>query len=273
MINFLHTFQPQAILLSLGSINIYWYGLCIVLGIVLATILAVRLGKKIGIGQEEILDLAFWLVIGGILGARIYQIFLELEYYLADPIRMIKIWEGGIAIHGGIIGGLLVIFLFAKKYQINFWKLTGIIVPGMALAQSVGRWGNYFNQELFGQPTFLPWGIPINIIYRPENYLAEQYFHPTFLYESIGNFLIFLILIILFFWFIKKEKMQNRFLILTLIYLVLYSILRFFMETMRIDDTPILLGIRFPQIASIVLIILSIIGIIYSLKKNKHSTK
>ena len=219
------------------------------------------MAKLYNIKSDLILDLAFWLIIGGLAGARVYEIFLELPYYLANPLAMLKIWQGGLAIHGALIGGLVSLWLFVKKHSLDFWQLAGIISASLPLGQAIGRWGNYFNQELFGLPTNLPYGIPISPINRPWLYANYEYFHPTFLYESLGNLLIFLFLFTLHYLFIKKNKINNTFyFILFTLYLFLYSCLRFSLEFIRLDATPMIFGLRFPQLASLLVIILLILS-------------
>jgi phosphatidylglycerol:prolipoprotein diacylglycerol transferase len=280
MINFLHAFHPLPILFSLGPVNIYWYGICIVIGIIAAILVALKLARFYNIEKDTIIDLAFWLILAGILGARIYHILLELPYYAEHPLDIFKIWQGGLAIHGGIIAGIIVIWILAKKTlqppftmgakektplvkggEGGFWLLASIIAPGLALAQAVGRWGNYFNQENFGGPTSSSWGIPINPLNRPAEYISSQYFHPTFLYESIGSLIIFIILILFHRWIMKNKK-QNcvmYYVLCVMCYLIMYSILRFFMEFIRIDPTPEFFGLRWPQIASLIIIVASLI--------------
>ncbi len=273
-INFLHTSHPNPILISLGPINIYWYGLFIVLGILAAIFITLKLADYYKIKKETIIDLAFWLIIGGVIGARLYHILLELQYYLSNPIDAIKIWQGGLAIHGAILAGIVIIWRFSKKHQYNFWLLSSIIAPGLALAQAIGRWGNYFNQELFGKPTKLAWSIPIDLANRPIEYISNEFFHPTFLYESIGNLLIFFILIYAHIWIVKKQKFNNTsyFLLLTS-YFILYSLLRFSIEFIRLDPTYVILGLRFPQIVSLIIIFFSIIFLTIKLYLTKANNK
>lgn len=260
MVNFLHTFYPQPILFSLGPIHIYWYGLFMVLGIVAALLLAFYFGKYYGISREVIFDLSFWLIIGGLVGARIYDDFLQLPFYLKNPLQALEIWKGGLAIHGAIIAGLLIIWWFVKKNKLNFWQLTSLLVPGVALAQAIGRWGNYFNQEIFGLPTNLPWGIPINLINRPAAYITNTYFQPIFLYESLGCLIISTFLIYINRRVITRNQLNNKFYILaTTLYMILYSILRFSLEFIRLDEAPRLLGLRWPQIISLIIILLSLL--------------
>jgi len=303
MINFLHTFQPSPVLISFGPIHIYWYGFFIVLGIILAALITIKLASYYNISKNTIIDLLFWLILSGLIGARIYHIFLELPYYLNHPLNIFKIWNGGLAIHGSIISGMIIIWIFAKhisppdkacplaclhgrqrdlggyslshqkNFLKNFWLLSAIIAPGLALAQAIGRWGNYFNQELFGKPTDFAWGIPIDIANRPLEYINYVYFHPTFLYESIGNFLIFLILILIHIWIIKKQMgvpcsvfhvpcsvfCVPCSVFCVLCYLILYSFLRFATEFLRLDPALIIFGLRWPQLVSLVVIVLSLI--------------
>lgn len=256
MLNIIHTFQPDAILFSWGLFTVYWYGLMIVLGITVALFISNLLNKFYGLSNNQLLDTSFYLIVFGIFGARLYDVFLELPHYLNNPLQILKIWEGGLAIHGAIITGLAVLYFSAKHYKVSFWRLSSLFVPGLAIGQAIGRWGNYFNQELFGKPTIQPWGIPISIENRPWQYLNENYFHPTFLYESVGCLLIGILLFILNFYFIQKAKLTEKFFIWsTVLYMVLYSILRFGLETIRIDKAPVFLGWRWPQIVSLLIII------------------
>ncbi len=266
MINFLHTFNPQPILFSLGPITIYWYGFFMVLSMILGIITAITIAKYYQVSKDQIIDLSFYLIIGGLIGARIYEIFLEFPYYWQYPLEIVKVWHGGLAIHGAIIGGILALWLFIKKNKgYDFWKLCAIVVPALALGQAIGRWGNYFNQELFGRPTNLPWSIPISLINRNNDFISFEYFHPTFLYESLGSLLIFGVLIFCHYLIIKRgkgdaqTKKTNHFQATVLIYIILYSVLRFLTEFIRIDKTPMWGNIRWPQIISLLLIILSLI--------------
>lgn len=249
MFNFLHTFNPSPILVSIGPINIYWYGFFIVLGVLISLAVAIYLAKSYNIKSEIIIDLAVWLIIGGIIGARIYDIGLEWQYFFAHPLDIFKIWQGGLAIHGAIIGGGLALWLFVKKHNYNLWQLAAIIITVLPLGQAIGRWGNYFNQELFGYPTSLPWSISIDLMHRPWQYLNSEYFHPAFLYESIGSLLIFAIMLLLHF------KKSANYKLRVASYLFLYSFLRFSLEFIRIDSTPVIFGLRWPQIMSLIIVV------------------
>lgn len=265
MFTWLHNFQPQAIILSFGPINIYWYGLFIVLGILAALAISLKLAKYYQIKSETLFDLSFWLIINGLIGARVYDVFLQLPYYLANPLAIIKVWEGGLAIHGAIVAGLITIYFFSRQQKISFWKITALFSPGLALAQAIGRWGNYFNQELFGLPTTLAWGIPINLVNRPLAYIGNDFFHPTFIYESLGCFIIFILLGGFTLYLIKKDKLKEYYFVwLFASYMILYSILRFSLEFIRLDITPIFFNLRLPQIVSLIIILVSIGGLIFN---------
>lgn len=263
--NFLHTFIPQPIAFSLGPVNIYWYGLVVVLGIVAGILLSAYLAKQNGLNPDTIYDLAFYLVIFGLAGARLYDVLLEAPYYLAHPEDVLKIWRGGLAIHGAIIAGALTLFFYARRYKIDLIKLSAILVPGLALGQAIGRWGNYFNQELFGRPTDLPWGVFISFVNRPSAFSDKEFFHPTFLYESLGCLALAIILLILH----DKLKSKDKYLYIASAYFIGYSLLRFSLEFIRIDYAPTFLGLRWPQIMSLLIIIAVIAYDYWHYKKSK----
>jgi len=272
MIDFLHGFNPNPILISLGPINIYWYGFFIVLGALVAILTAIKISSYYSIKKEVIIDLAFWLILSGLIGARLYHVFLEFPYYLRFPWDIFKVWQGGLAIHGAIVFGLVIVWMYAVRHKLGFWLLASLIAPGLAIAQVIGRWGNYFNQELFGRPTNLAWGIPISILKRPDEFIAFEYFQPTFFYESLGNFFIFLLLVLFHILIIKKRRFENSsYFFLVAFYLIAYSILRFGMELIRIDETPEIFGLRFPQIASLAVILLTFGLLAYRIRKDNKS--
>ncbi len=269
MIAWLHSFQPHAIALSLGPLNLYWYGIFVVSGMAAALLFSLKMARLRGLRPEIVFDTAFWLIIAGLIGARIYDILLQLPYYLNNPWRALMIWKGGLAIHGGILAGLLVLWFSGKKSGFGFFKLAALFTPGLALGQAIGRWGNYFNQEIFGWPTSLPWGIPISLTERPLGYLSAQYFHPTFLYESLGCLIIFFVL-----WLVSWKKNETKSgrrgdIFIVCLYLILYSLLRFSLEFIRLDPAPDFLGLRWPQIMSLILGLIGIAGIIISQKHAK----
>lgn len=258
--NFLHTFYPNPILITIGPLTVFWYGLFVALGLLTGSMVVLWLAKKYGLSQFLIYDMIFYLIIASIIGARLYDVLLNIPYYIEQPLAILKIWQGGLAIHGAIIFGLGTLYWFTKKHQLDYWLLASLIATGGILAQAIGRWGNYFNQELFGLPTGLPWGIPIDVAHRPIEFITSQYFHPTFLYESLGNLVIFAFLLITQHWIVKNHELIDkkvtgyRFQVSVGLYLIGYSILRFFLEFIRIDATPTLFRLRFPQIVSLIII-------------------
>lgn len=270
MVTWLHNFHPQAVALSFGPVNMYWYGLFMVVAILSALLISFKLAKYYLVDSEALFDLSFWLIIFGLSGARIYDIFLQLPYYLNKPTAIFKIWEGGLAIHGAILAGLVTVYFFSKKKKLSLWRFTALIMPGLALGQAIGRWGNYFNQELFGVPSLASWGIPIDPANRPWEYMSSSYFHPTFLYESLGCLVIFIILIATNAYLANRKALNEyNFVWMVSLYMLLYSILRFGLEFIRIDSAPYLLGLRWPQIMSLALILSSICLIIF----NPHAKK
>jgi len=244
-----------------------------VLGILAALALTFFLAKYYGISRDIVFDLSFWLIIVGLIGARIYDVLLQIPYYTNHPLQALEIWKGGLAIHGAIIAGLFIVWQFSRRLKISIWKLSALIVPGLALGQAIGRWGNYFNQEIFGLPTQQAWGIPISLINRPLNYINSSYFHPTFLYESLACLLISISLIAFNVYLIKKGKLDKSYTWLTALYMILYSILRFGLEFIRLDQTPSILGLRFPQIASLIIIIASLLLLFFNYHANFQSPR
>jgi len=251
--NFLHFYQPQPIFWDLGFIQIRWYGLIMSVAILVGLWLAVRLAKKIKISADEIYDLAMWSVVGGIVGARAYEVFIiNWSYYAHNLSTIVKVWQGGLAIHGAIIGGALAVWLWSKKHQADFWQLVDLIAVVLPLGQTIGRWGNYFNQELFGRPTDWAIGLPISKVNRPVGWENYTYFQPTFLYESILNLFLFLGLILIY----KKFKTPAG--TIAILYLLGYSVIRFFMEFVRLDLTPTFGWWRLPQLVSLIIFVLVI---------------
>ncbi len=251
MIEFLHNYLPSPILFQIGELKIYWYGFLVVLGVCVGLIVLIKLARFYKITSDEVFDLVFYLIIFGLLGSRLYAILINLPFYLAYPSEIIKVWHGGLAIHGAVIAGVITLIIYCKKKGQSFWQWADLLAPAIALGQAIGRWGNYFNQELFGRPTSLPWGILISSDLRPIEYLDKKYFQPVFLYESILNFLNFLLLIFLFFKL--KNKPQKTGLVF-LIYLVNYSAIRILLEFLRLDETPIIFGMRWPILVSALII-------------------
>jgi prolipoprotein diacylglyceryl transferase len=233
------------------GIQIRWYGIFIATAILLGIFIVTKLGKKHGYKEDDIIDLALVAIPSAIVGARIYYVIFNWSYYEGDFLKMINFRGGGLAIHGGVIAGVLAGYVFTKIRKLNFWELADFAAPAIILGQAIGRWGNYANDEAHGGPTNLPWGIMVD----------GQKVHPTFLYESLWNFAVFGFLM---FYLRKKKKFQGQ---LFIAYVVLYSFARFFIEGMRTDS--LMLGpIRVAQLISVVLILW---GIYYYKKLKKTS--
>lgn len=250
-------------ILSIGNFHIYWYSVLIATGIIIGLYLLMKEASKQNISKDTIIDIAFYTIIWGIIGARIYYVIFNIKPYLSNPISILYVWEGGLAIYGGIIGGLITLAYQTKKKNIALGKLTDMIVPSLILAQAIGRWGNFFNQEAHGGIVTLEFLKKIHIpnFIIKGMYINGNYYHPTFFYESLWCLLGFILLVI-----IRKLLKNSKDGTLTFIYLIWYGIGRFFIEGLRTDS--LYLGIfRISQIVSIVIIIIGIIGLIYNKRK------
>lgn len=250
------------VIINLGIIEIRWYSVLILLGFILGYYLVIKKCKQENIDKTLISDLCFYLIIVSILGARIYYCIFEWKYYINNPIDIIKIWEGGLAIHGGVIAGIIFIYFYTKKKKLGFLKLLDIFAPSLVLGQAIGRWGNFFNGEAYGPITTFEnlknLHIPRFII--DGMYIGGNYHVPTFFYESIGCLIVFIILIIL------RNKKSTKIGIITSIYFILYGLVRFFIEGLR-TDSLMLFNIKVAQLISIIMILIGIYIIIKSLKK------
>lgn len=253
---------------QIGPLTIRYYGIIVMLGAIAAAWLASREARRRGESGELVWDGLVWVLIGGILGARIWHILTPPEsmievgittrFYLTHPLDALAIWNGGLGIPGAILGGVFALYLFARNHKLNFGVWLDIVAPALALGQAIGRWGNYFNQELYGQPTSLPWGISIDPQYRLPGYEDKVTYHPLFLYESLWNFGIVALLL----WL--GRRFQDRLLAgdLFLIYLVAYATGRFLLEFLRIDPSSIG-GININQTVMAAVIFLSAGGLIW----------
>ncbi|MFH1667866.1 MAG: prolipoprotein diacylglyceryl transferase [Candidatus Komeilibacteria bacterium] len=254
MFNFLHTYHPQPILFEIGWFRVHWYGLIMVIAILVGLWVVNRLAEQQKFAKAQWDKLIFYILLGGLLGARLYHVFVEWTYYQEHLLDIFKVWHGGLAIHGAIIFGAVVVYLFCRRQQWSLFLVLDIMSLGIIFGQAIGRWGNYFNQEIFGQPTDLPWGIFISEINRPLELMQTVYYHPTFLYESLLNLILF---IVLYFSFNKLIRWPG---LVFSGYLVGYSIIRFSLEFLRLDHTLIIAGVRWPQIFSIFIILVVMIA-------------
>ncbi|AKP68220.1 prolipoprotein diacylglyceryl transferase [Companilactobacillus ginsenosidimutans] len=249
---------------NIGSLEIHWYGIIIALGALVGVIMAMREATRRGVNSDNILDLVLIGVPVGLICARIYYVVFELPFYIANPGEIIKIWHGGIAIYGGLIGGFIVLVVLCLRRKISIWLMLDIAAPSVMLGQIVGRWGNFMNQEAFGAKTSLDF---LQSLHLP-HFIVEQMFingayrQPTFLYESAAN-VIGLILILVF----RHRKHFYKLGEVALSYLVWYPVVRFFVEGMRTDSLYIMPGVRVSQILSLILLIFAIGALIYRRKK------
>lgn len=242
--------QPlDRVAFEIGPLTVYWYGIIIGTGLLLGWLLATRETKKLGLQKEIFSDLLLWAIPIAIICARIYYVLFKWDYYSKNPGDIIAIWEGGIAIHGALIGGVITAVVFARKKGGSFWQLADIAAPSIILGQAIGRWGNFMNQEAHGTEvtkTFLEnLNLPNFII--NQMYIDGAYYHPTFLYESLWNFTGFILLLIL-------RKLQPRRGELFFSYVIWYSIGRFFVEGLRTDSLMLTDSLRIAQTMSLVLI-------------------
>ncbi len=227
---------------SIFGIDVAWYGILISLGVLLGTLLGLREAKRVGIEEDDLLDFLIITIPLAIVGARLYYVIFSWDLYKGDLLKIIDIRSGGLAIHGGIIMAIISGLVFTKRRGIDFFKLADVSAPSLALGQAIGRWGNYINQEAYGGPTNLPWGIMVQGVKV----------HPTFFYESLGNMVLVLFLI----WY-RKNKQKNTGEIFS-IYLFAYSGLRFLVEGLRTDS--LMLGnFRVAQIVSFIGIVAGVI--------------
>jgi phosphatidylglycerol---prolipoprotein diacylglyceryl transferase len=251
--------SPGPIIFKLGPLIIRWYGLLIASAVLIGVTLSQYLAKRRHVNPELLSDLSIWLVIGAIPVARIYYVLFQWSEYAQHAERIIAIWQGGIAIHGAIIGGVVAALIFAKLRQISFWQLADLVAPSLILGQAIGRWGNFFNSEAFGAPTNLPWKLFIPPEHRPSDFADVAYFHPTFLYESVWNLMVFGLLMALFFRALQgKPSLKPG--TLFLVYLPAYSLGRLWIEGLRTDS--LMLGpLRIAQVVSLIGILLGLAGL------------
>lgn len=221
---------------QLFGVEVRWYGILISLGMMLGLYIAYNESKRQGYNPDDIVDLALWCIPAALVGARVYYIAFQWEYYKGNILKMINIREGGLAIHGGLIAAVIVGYFFTRKKRIPFWKTADIVAPSISLGQAIGRWGNYMNGEAHGGQTNLPWGIMVEGIKV----------HPTFLYESLWDFGIFLFLI----YYGRNKKFDGE---LFILYSIIYSVGRFWIEGLR-TDSLMFFGLRVAQLVSLLVI-------------------
>ncbi len=239
---------------NIGPLTIHMYGIIIALAIIICYTVALKISRTRQI-KPDIIELYFLSVLPlGFLGARIYHVITNFTYYQSNILQIFAIWNGGLGIMGGIIVGIFTLYIVSKIKNIPFFDITDVAAVIVPLGHAIGRWGNYFNQELFGLPTNLSWGLHIEKNYRPSQFQNFQTFHPVFLYESILNLINFIILFTLF------QKNMYRRGIISAIYMINYGLIRLCVESIKIDpDTSSNLGyFRIPQYVSILFILIGL---------------
>lgn len=254
--------MPQGF--NIGPLTIRYYAIIIIAGAILGGWLASRLAKKAGRDPEVILDILPWLLIGGIIGARLWHVFtpsasnqamgITTENYFRNPIEILKIWNGGLGIPGGVIGGALALIIYCRAKKLHFLEWADYIAPGLLIGQAVGRWGNFVNQEVYGGPSKLPWAITIDPPYRMPGFEQVAKYHPLFLYESLLNLIAAGLLILI------NRKWRSKLFTgeLFLLYLVLYPTIRFFLEFLRLDPSPVN-GININQTSMLVVLVVAVL--------------
>jgi len=247
--------SPGPIALQLGPLTLRWYGILMAAAMALGLWLAYRDARRRGLDPESMLKAAELGLLGGLVGARLYYVAFNLDYYGQFPAKIFAVWEGGLAIHGGILGGILVGGGYAWWRRLPVLRFLDVAAPGLALGQCIGRWGNFFNEEAFGTPTRLPWKLFISPPHRPLLFAQDEYFHPTFLYESLWDLGVFALL----FWGLR-DRLARAPGALFLAYVGLYSVGRFVTEGIRTD--PLMLGpIRIAQLVSVIGLALAVVGV------------
>jgi phosphatidylglycerol---prolipoprotein diacylglyceryl transferase len=229
--------------IKIGPLTLNYYGMIIMAGVIGAALLSYFEAKRRGLDTDIVWDSLPWVVIGGVIGARIWHILtppasmveqgITTLYYLTHPLDAIAIWRGGLGIPGAVAGGALALYLYSRKRGFSFLLWADIIVPGLALAQAIGRWGNFVNQEVYGGPSNLPWAITIDPRHRLPEFMDQATYHPLFLYESIFNLLNMGFLL----WLNRKYSHKLKEGDVLLSYLITYPVFRFFMEFLRLDNS------------------------------------
>lgn len=253
------------VLIQIGPLAIRWYGLMIALGCFLGLWLAGKEAKRKGVGREKVQEFFLYAIIAAVLGARLYYLaFTGASQFRDNPLSIVAIWQGGLAIHGGILGGFLVALIYTRKENIPFWKFADTLAPSLILGQAIGRIGCFFNGDAHGYPTSLPWGL----VYSPESPAGQMFpgqpLHPTQLYEMIFNFVIFGIL-----WKVRKKVRVDGHLFL--LYVMLYSLIRIFVEHFRADKLEYFGDVSAAQSIGVVSIVVAF-TLMLALKRKKRQT-
>ena len=254
--------SPSSGVLEIGPLSIHAYGLMIALGVVAAVWLTGRRLEARGTGtRDDASGMAVWAVVAGIVGARLYHVMTDWSSFEDDPLRIIQIWKGGLGIPGGLLAGIAVGWWVTRRRGVDPREMAQAAAPAIPLAQSIGRWGNWFNQELFGRATDLPWGLEISADKLPAGYPPGTLFHPTFLYESLWNLALCGVLILI------DRRFRPRAPRLMAMYLLGYGVGRFWVEGLRIDDADEFGPFRFNQWVALVVAVLALVYLVVTARR------
>jgi len=249
--------SPGPIAFYVGPLPVRWYGILVATAIGVGFWLADRQARAARLPVDRLLSAAQWAVIAGFVGARLYEVVFNWEYYGRHLDKIAAVWEGGLAIHGGLIAGALVGVALAASWRLPVLRCLDVVAPSLAVGQAIGRWGNFFNEEAFGYPTALPWRLSVSPDHRPPGYEAFESFHPTFLYESLWDFGLFLALVL---WLRPRTRARPGTLFFS--YVGLYSLGRALIETLRLDSFW-MGGFRVAQLASAAGMVVAAAGLLW----------
>ncbi len=252
--------SPGAEIIQIGPITLRWYGLLIASGALLGLTLATREAVRRGLDPDALTTATLVAMLTGFIGARAYYVAFNWELYAGRPWDIPAIWKGGLAIHGGMLAGLLGAWLYMRARRLPLLPYLDVAAPSVVLAQAIGRWGNFFNSEAYGRPTDLPWKLYIPPERRVPGFERFEFFHPTFLYESLWDVAVFLVLV-----FVLRRRLDRYPGALFLCYLGLYSVGRFFVEGLRLDSL-MAGGLRTAQLMSLLLIVAAVAGLVWRLR-------
>jgi phosphatidylglycerol:prolipoprotein diacylglycerol transferase len=263
---------------NIGPLTVHFYGIIIMLGVIAAAFLVRREANRQGENGELVWDMLIWILIAGIIGARLWHIFTPMPslvaqgittaYYLTHPLEAIAIWKGGLGIPGAVIGGVAALYFFVRKHGLSFSKWLDFFAPALALGQAIGRWGNFFNQELYGAPTSLPWAIYIDPQHRLSGFENQAYYHPTFLYESLWNLANMALLL----WLSRRFKENLKTGDVFLVYLIVYPLGRFLLEFLRLDSSQVA-GVNANQIFMLAVLILASFVLLFRHRKQRREER
>jgi prolipoprotein diacylglyceryl transferase len=249
--------SPSENVLHLGPVPLHMYGLMLAVGVLVAARVAEVRWVRRGHPAKEFTDIVVWIVIAGVIGARVYHVVTDYQLFEDDPLKAVRIWEGGLGIWGAVVGGAIAAIVLCRRRHLDLGDLLDSIAPGLAFAQAIGRWGNWFNQELFGGPTTLPWALEIDIANRPAEYVQYTTFHPMFLYESLYCAALGFVLL----WVDRRFALKK--LQLFALYCMGYTAARFVFEEMRIDPANTIGPLRVNGWVSIVVFLAALASFLW----------